>query len=65
MSVLTIPMRINPAGEITGYYFDSNNNYHRFLRARRRGIRFTSMVKRSQQTIRQFTAQQTERQSKM
>src|SRR5579859_5135105 len=33
-SVSTIPMSINPAGEITGYYFDSNNNYHGFLRSR-------------------------------
>lgn len=32
---------------------------------RRRGIRFTSMGKQSQQTIRQFMAEQTERHSKM
>jgi c-di-GMP-binding flagellar brake protein YcgR len=32
---------------------------------RRRGIRFTSMGEQSQQTIRQFIAEQTERQSKM
>jgi hypothetical protein len=32
---------------------------------RRRGIRFTSMGEQSQQTIRQFIAEQTERQSQM
>ena len=30
-SVSTIPMGINPAGEITGYYGDANSVTHGFL----------------------------------
>ena len=33
-SVTTIPTSINGAGEIAGYYFLTDNNYHGFLRTR-------------------------------
>ena len=33
-SITTIPTSINGAGEIAGYYFSADNNYHGFLRTR-------------------------------
>jgi hypothetical protein len=32
--VYILTMAINPAGAITGYYYDANQVYHGFLRAR-------------------------------